>query len=306
MLAHAQIVRKLIDLESFVTLCYVRLNAAEHRLDLVDCGHTGIIHLHAGTGTTEVLHGNNLPLGVREGETYEQRSVQCQAGDLLLLFSDGVTEARNQQGDPFGSDRLEEYVRANRDLAPEALVAVIRKAVRDFTGTDRLRDDLTSVAVRMEEVEVPLARDEVEVRSDLPQLRRVREFVRSFCAGLPPSMLEHSERDALVLAANEAASNIMKHAYHGRKDQRIELEGQAFHNRVVIVLHHFGEPFDPSAVPPVELDGLHESGLGLPMLKRCVDEVRYYRDDRGRSSVALTKASRNVTKRRAEFHEHSR
>ncbi|MDE3187902.1 MAG: SpoIIE family protein phosphatase [Acidobacteriota bacterium] len=306
MLAHAQIVRKLIDLESFVTLCYARLNAAEHRLELVDCGHTGIVHLHAGTGRTEILHGNNLPLGVREGEIYEQRSVQCQPGDLLLLFSDGVTEARNQQGDPFGTDRLEECVRANRDLDPADLVAVIRNAVRDFTGTDRLRDDLTSVAVRMEEVEIPLAHDEIEIRSDLQQLRRAREFVRSFCTGLPSSMLEHTDMDALVLAVNEAASNIMKHAYRGRKDQRIDLEGQAFRSRVVIVLHHFGDPFEPANVPSVELDGLRESGLGLPMLTRCVDDVRYFRDERGRNCVALTKFSRSSTERKTSSHADSR
>lgn len=302
MLAHAQIVRKLIDLESFVTLCYARLNATEHRLEMVDCGHTGIVHLHASTGLTEVLHGNNLPLGVREGEIYEQRSVECEPGDLLLLFSDGVTEARNQWGDSFGSDRLEEVVRLNSDLDPAALVAVIRNAVRDFTGTDRLRDDLTSVAVRMEEVEIPLAHDEIEIRSDLKQLRRAREFVRAFCAGLPPAMLEYTDMDALVLAVNEAASNIMKHAYRGRKDQRIDLEGQAFSSRVVIVLHHFGDPFEPANVPSVELDGLRESGLGLPMLTRCVDEVEYFRDERGRNCVALTKFSRSSTERKAGSH----
>jgi phosphoserine phosphatase RsbU/P len=306
MLAHAQIVRKLIDLESFVTLCYARLNATEHRLDMVDCGHTGIIHLHAGTGRIDVLHGNNLPLGVREGEIYEQRSVQCLPGDLLLLFSDGVTEARNQLGEPFGTDRLEECVSSNGDLDPAALVAVIRKAVRDFTGTDRLRDDLTSVAVRMEEVEIPLAHDEIEIRSDLRQLRRVREFVRSFCAGLPPSMLERTETDALVLAVNEAASNIMKHAYRGRSDQRIDLEGQAFRSRVVIVLHHFGEPFEPASVPAVELNGLRESGLGLPMLTRCVDEVQYFRDERGRNCVALKKFCRSSAERKADSHADNR
>ena len=306
MLAHSQIARKLIDLESFVTLCYVRLNATEHRLDLVDCGHTGIVHLHAGTGRTEVLHGDNLPLGVREGEIYEQKTVRCEPGDLLLLFSDGVTEARNALGDPFGSDRLEEYVRVNRDLEPASLVAVIRKAVRDFTGTDRLRDDLTSVAVRMEEVEIPLVHDEIEIRSDLKQLRRAREFVRTFCASLPSSMLEQTEMDALVLAVNEAASNIMKHAYRGRSDQRIDIEGQAFRSRVVIVLHHFGEPFEPASVPAVELDGLRESGLGLPMLTRCVDEVRYFRDERGRSCVALTKFSGNSVERKTGSHADSR
>ena len=137
MLAHAEIVRQLIDLESFVTLCYARIDVGERRFDLVDCGHTGIVHLHGRTGLSEVLHGNNLPLGVREGEIYEQVSVSCEPGDLLLFFSDGITEARNCDGEPFGTERLEECVRTNGQLDPPALVEAIRKAVVAFSGADR-------------------------------------------------------------------------------------------------------------------------------------------------------------------------
>ena len=67
-----QLVRHLIDLDSFVTLCYARLDVNRRILDLVDCGHTGIVHWHGKTGVCEVLHGDNLPLGVREGEIYDQ------------------------------------------------------------------------------------------------------------------------------------------------------------------------------------------------------------------------------------------
>ncbi len=301
-LAHVQLVHKLIDLESFVTLCYARLNAKQHRIELVDCGHTGIVHWHVATGRTEILHGDNLPLGVRADEIYEQTTVQCDPGDVLLLFSDGVTEARNTKGEPFGSDRLEELVRKNSHLEPEAMVTAVRQAIRDFTGTERLRDDMTSVAVRMEAVEQSFRHEEMEIHSDLHQLCTVREFVRAFCARLPAGMLMNADTDALELAVNEAASNIMKHAYHGRKGQRIGLEARAFESRVVMLLHHYGDPFEPGSVPLLELNGSRESGLGLPMLHRCVDDVRYYRDDRGRNSVALTKYSRRHAAGKAGKH----
>ena len=86
MLAHAELVRHLIDLDSFVTLCYARLDMNRRSLDLVDCGHTGIVHLHGKTGLCEMLHGDNLPLGVREGEIYDQISVPFEPGDLLLFL----------------------------------------------------------------------------------------------------------------------------------------------------------------------------------------------------------------------------
>ncbi len=213
MLAHAQMVHQLIDLESFVTLCYARLNVKKHRLDLVDCGHTGIVQVHGETGLSEVLHGDNLPLGVREGEIYEQVSVPCEPGDLLLFFSDGITEARNAAGELFGTDRLKEYVQSHSQLPPGALVEAIRDAVFAFSQCARLADDLTSVAIRFEEIELPLAQEKVQIPSDLRELRRAREFVRFFCAHLPGAGLDEDRVGALELAVNEAASNIMKHAY---------------------------------------------------------------------------------------------
>jgi anti-sigma regulatory factor (Ser/Thr protein kinase) len=81
----------------------------------------------------------------------------------------------------------------------------------------------------------------------------------------------------------------MKHAYHGRADQWINVEAEAFPSHLAIRLHHVGDPFDPSAVPAPPLDGSRESGFGAYIIARCVDEVRYYHDDRGRNCVALIK-----------------
>ena len=53
-----------------------------------------------------MVHGDNLPLGMREGEIFNQISVPFESGDLLLFYSDGVTEARNLAGELFGEDRL--------------------------------------------------------------------------------------------------------------------------------------------------------------------------------------------------------
>jgi PAS domain S-box-containing protein len=289
MLAHAGVVRHLIDLESFVTLCYARLDVGRRALAFVDCGHTGILHLRGATGECEVVHGDNLPMGVREGEIYNQISVPFAPGDLFLLYSDGITEARSPARELFGVERLEEYVRINSHLEPAALVETLRKAVLTFSQSDRLADDLTSVAIRVEEMQLPLARAEIEIESDLKELRRSRQFVRDFCCHCPGPPLDEGSIDALELAVNEAASNIMKHAYGGRADQRIYLEAEAFPGRVSIRLHHLGEPFDPSAAVAPVLDGSRDSGFGAYIISRSVDEVRYYRDERGRNCVALVK-----------------
>jgi anti-sigma regulatory factor (Ser/Thr protein kinase) len=148
------------------------------------------------------------------------------------------------------------------------------------------------VAIAVGERDVPIARAELEIDSDLRELRRVREFVRTFCRGLPGSPLAGDGVAELELAVNEAASNIMRHSYHGRADQRIHLESEAFPGRIAIRLQHLGDTFDPSAVSPPDLGGSRESGFGVYLITRCVDEVRHYRDERGRHTIALAKARR--------------
>lgn len=292
MLAHAGTVRDLIKLESFVTLSYVRLDASKRALQLVDCGHTGLLHVHGKTGLCDVVRGENLPLGVRESEIYDQIFVPLDSGDLLLLFSDGITDARNPAREVFGVERLKACVLRNRHLAPTELVKAIRKEVLAFAESDWLTDDLTVVAIGVEEVESPTAWAESEIESDLFQLRRAREFVRDFCRSLPERPLDE-DVCALELAVNEAASNIMKHAYHGRKDQLIHLEGEAFPGRVLFRLRHLGDPFEPSKSPPPNFDSSRNSGFGLYLIERSTDGVRYYRDQSGRNCVELVKTCKS-------------
>jgi sigma-B regulation protein RsbU (phosphoserine phosphatase) len=296
-LAHADMVRHLIDLESFVTLSYARLDLARRHLDLVDCGHTGMMALRPRTGACEILHGDNLPLGIREGEIFDQIGVAFEPGDLFLFYSDGITELRNPGGELYGTDRLLECVRTNRALEPEALVEAIRAAAVAFAQSDRLTDDLTCVAVKVGEVRQPLGRAELDIRSHLEDLCRARAFVREFCRTAPEGLLDEDDVASLELAVNEAASNIMKHAYHGRADQRIQLEADLFPDRVSIRLHHLGDSFDPAAVRPPALDGSRESGFGIYLITRSVDEVRYSRNARGRNCIALVKRLHHETRR---------
>jgi sigma-B regulation protein RsbU (phosphoserine phosphatase) len=288
-LAHADMVRQLIDLESFVTLSYARFDLHRCVVDLVDCGHTGMMIVRARTGLCETLHGSNLPLGIREGEIFDQIAVPFEPGDLFLFYSDGITEMRNPAGELYGADRLAECVRMNRVLEPRALVDAVRGAAVAFAQSDTLSDDLTCVAVRVGDAQGPLARAELEIRSDLTDLRRARDFVRAFCRTIPAGHLGEDDVAELELAVNEAASNIMKHAYHGRTDQRIQLDAQAQPDRLTVRLHHLGDPFDPARVPPPVLDGSRESGFGVYLINQSVDDVRYSRDERGRNCIDLIK-----------------
>ena len=287
-LAHAEVARQLIELESFVTLCYARFDLVERRLELVDCGHTTTIHFRAASGTCALLQGENLPLGVSESEIFEQLSVAVEPGDVLLFYSDGLTETRDAEGELFGVERLSDCLRRYGRLEPRELIERIRLEAVAFASSERFGDDLTLVAVRIEERLLPLVRDGIELASDLKELSRARAFVRDVCSRIedPPAA---ETIDQLELAVTEAASNIMRHAYAGRSDRPIDLVAEAYDDRIVLRLHHLGQSFDPASVRPPVFDGSQEGGFGMYIIGQVVDEVRYHRDERGRHCIAMIK-----------------
>jgi PAS domain S-box-containing protein len=282
-LAHAGMARHLIELDTFVTVCYARVDLSHRCLDLVDCGHTGVVRARPGTDLCEIIHGDNLPLGIREGEIYNQVAVPFEMGDVFVFYSDGITEACDAAGELFGVNRLIAAVRKYRHRAPNELVDAIRASVLAFSRSDLPADDLTCVAVEAGERCRLSPRRKIDIRSDLRELSLAREFVRAFCCTIPGSPLTKDRVAELELAVNEAASNVMKHAYHGRDDQQIHLEAEAFPDCVEIRLHHLGDPFDPSAVVLPSFDGSRESGFGTYLLASSVDDVRYSRGERDHS-----------------------
>lgn len=288
-LAHSEVARQLIELESFVTVCYARFDLEKRTVDFVDCGHTATIHFRAKTGTCAMLQGPNLPLGVRECEIHEQIHVALDWGDVLLFYSDGLTETRNGAGELFGIERLAECVRINGRLEPEELIDRIREAAVAFSNSESFGDDLTCVAVRIEDRERPAFCAEIVISSNLKELARARAFVREACRNLPGPPIDENSLSQLELAITEALSNIMRHAYRGRTDQEIQVGVEAFADRVVLRLHHLGETFDPSAVAAPAFDGTQDGGFGMYIIEQSVDNVAYYRDERGRNCISMVK-----------------
>src|SRR5262245_3391823 len=112
------------------------------------------------------------------------------------------------------------------------------------------------------------------------------------------SALNQDDVGALELAVTEAASNIMKHAYHGNEGQPIQVEAEVLPGKIRLRLLHRGDSFDPSTVPLPALDGSHESGYGVFIIAQSVDNVRYYSDDIGRNCIELTKTLKSYGEER--------
>lgn len=132
--------------QHFATLFLAEYDDVSRRLRYVNCGHNPPVHLKLD-GSVERLTATACVLGIFPQWECAIEEVSMDTGDLLALFTDGVTEATNEQGDEFGEERLIAALRGHSEhSAAESIEALICMA-REFGGSDQA-DDLTLIVAR--------------------------------------------------------------------------------------------------------------------------------------------------------------
>jgi sigma-B regulation protein RsbU (phosphoserine phosphatase) len=135
---------------AFVTAFCGVLNPVSGELVYSCAGHNPPRLLHVRNRTITSLDGAvTFPLGLLdEPHTHTEETAQLMPGDLALLYTDGITEVRNEAGDFFGTERLDQVLSELLDpIAPDAAVESIAKAVARFAGSETPADDQTVVAI---------------------------------------------------------------------------------------------------------------------------------------------------------------
>ncbi|MBL9079384.1 MAG: serine/threonine-protein phosphatase [Planctomycetes bacterium] len=134
----------------FITAVMYELDCATRRMRLASAGHTPSMVFRARTGTVEILDSDGPPLGFLAGATYGNHEIRLESGDVVLLYTDGITEAANGELDMYGEERLSAVLRANAMGSADQLLAAVRRDVGSFCGRERYEDDLSLAVVRVE------------------------------------------------------------------------------------------------------------------------------------------------------------
>ncbi len=141
----------------FVTLFYAQLTPPSGEVIYVNAGHNPGLLYHGENsggsgiyteGTLTPLIRTGMPFGIEADVVYEQRAVQLDPGDFLVLYTDGITEAIGAGEQEFGMQRLEEVILAARDLPAAGIIDTLEQAVAQFTQTDVLSDDITVLVAK--------------------------------------------------------------------------------------------------------------------------------------------------------------
>jgi sigma-B regulation protein RsbU (phosphoserine phosphatase) len=133
--------------EKYATFFYAIL-WPEKKLAYTNAGHNYPL-LCRDDGDVCELRQSNLVVGVREGIKYDEHTVPLRAGDTIIFYTDGITEAANVDWEEFGVERLCEVIRRHRHGSAENLRNMIYRAVLQFAGDAAQSDDLTLVVVKV-------------------------------------------------------------------------------------------------------------------------------------------------------------
>jgi len=131
----------------FVTLFYAELDPSSGALSFLNAGHNPPLIIHAA-GTVEQLASGGLPLGIKRDADYREGRTQLQLGDVLVIYSDGVTEAVSPTGEEFGATRLYEVVSRNIEASAAGIRDRIESSLTKFAQGTSAADDITLVIVK--------------------------------------------------------------------------------------------------------------------------------------------------------------
>jgi Na+/proline symporter/GAF domain-containing protein len=135
--------------ELFITMFYLSIDCATSKIGYANAGHNPPMIWRKTTEQCESLDGEGLILGVKKNVLFEEKSTSLASGDVLLIYTDGITEAENHNtGEFFGEEKLKSLLASNADLPPEEIIENILDQVRLFTGVHSFNDDVSLVIIK--------------------------------------------------------------------------------------------------------------------------------------------------------------
>ncbi len=136
------------DYSKFITFFYGELDITRHTFTFSNAGHNPPFILHEN-GEIEILIEGGLILGMMPEVSYEERTIQLRKGDYILMYTDGVTEAMDEDENEFGEERVEKILSEYNALSAEAIIKKVTAEVEAFVRNTPQSDDITLVALKV-------------------------------------------------------------------------------------------------------------------------------------------------------------
>lgn len=213
-------------------------------------------------------------------------------GEVLFLYTDGLTEGKDRAGRMFGLDRVKRLLgnlsfTTDDLMTPEEILQYMVKAAHDFADGTEQSDDLTMLVVQ----HFPNSQkgeEHLVLQNNLGELARLKQFVVTVA---DKTGMEASVAHNVRLALEEVVVNVMEYAYPGQEGE-IRVDALFDNRQLTLVVTDSGSPFDPTAAEDADTTLTAEErpigGLGIFLTRQLMDTVDYERKD-GKNVLTMKK-----------------
>ena len=224
---------------------------------------------------------NNVPLGLRPDWKYSEQKILMDQNELLLLYTDGYTEAETAKHEQFGRERIRNRSNRLADLHLDARQFAHQhyETAQSYVGDTPQTDDISLLAIRY--TGQPAEKDyhrSLTLGNDLEEVMELTDFMKSICQD---HHLDDATTSFTTLAVEEAVVNVMKYAYPDRTPSHILLQVEADDHMLTFTLHDKGMPFDTTLADEVDVElqaeQRIEGGLGIHLMRHYMDHISYER-----------------------------
>ncbi len=276
------------DAGMFVTAWQASIDLKTGLLTYANAGHNPPLVKH-GDGKFEYVKGRpGFVLAGMDGVKYKTQEIELQPGDVVYVYTDGVTEATDASEELYGEDRLFEAINSQEFENVQALCKYIKADVDKFVGEAPQFDDITMVAFKYIGMpDIPTIRFE---EATIDDITAVTEFVEE---QFEKKGIDRKITIQMNIAIDEIYSNIVKYGYADKKGPvQVEIVEKLEPHGICIKFTDNASPYNPlmKEDPDVTLSAEERSigGLGIFMVKQTMDDVKY-RYEHGQNVLTIIK-----------------
>jgi phosphoserine phosphatase RsbU/P len=137
---------------SFISASFFVVDTKQKKVRYSRAGHCPVLYYHASTNSAEYLKDKGIALGMVRNKSYsnfiQANEFNYQSGDIMVLYTDGITEAKDKKGEEFGYARLTDVLMAVKDATPRQIQEQLINRLYEFSGSSNINDDYTTMIVK--------------------------------------------------------------------------------------------------------------------------------------------------------------
>jgi sigma-B regulation protein RsbU (phosphoserine phosphatase) len=268
----------------FVTVFYGILHTDTGELEFSNGGHN-VPYIIGGGRLVPVGTPAGMALGIVDDVRYQTSRVSLNAGETLVLYTDGVTEAMDPEGRLFSTPRFEQALQHLADQRPVHLLTKLVEDVQGFSSGALPADDITLLALQYRQP----ALLELTLANRLSELQRLASELERFAQ---THRIPEPDAHALSLAFDELITNTIAYGYDDEGPHEIRVRLMLNNGRLSAEVEDDGRPFNPLTASPPDLTSAVEDrpvgGLGIHLVRSLMEEVDYRRES-GKNHLIMSK-----------------